>query len=235
MTKSCVIIPNPIKRRPREMVSRVHIVLFSLLLCVKIQFHRVVSFREMSDTLILPQNRVRRDGASRRHTWLGFTDGAFSLSLHFSGREFGFVRGERNAWWPPRRRRENETKSRRSTWKRKRGLVVTAGTDFIGLSSLYIFLLQGVAAPAFSRSRTRTQPSLLTLDVLSFSLSLCSLPTDPCIHRQPPHFVHCAFISSPTSAESSSLSRTPISHLETSLDHSLHRLFICDSPYFLHR
>ncbi|CAL1677851.1 unnamed protein product [Lasius platythorax] len=48
----------------------------------------------MNDSLILRLATARSDGASYRHTQLGFTDDAFSLFLHFSGCETGFEENE---------------------------------------------------------------------------------------------------------------------------------------------
>jgi len=176
-------------------------------LCAKIQFHRIVSSREMSDSLILrpaeshAMKRVVDWHVTRIYGWrFQLVSPFFWSRVRICERRAECRRGEE--------RENTETKSYRSTWKGERGFVVTAGTDFIRLSSLYIFLLQGVAAPAFSRSRILTQPSLLTLDdFLSLSLSSpAARTTDTCIHRQPPHFVHCAFISSPNPSSPRALS-----------------------------
>jgi len=124
--------------------------------------------------------------------------------------------------------RDKEASLNMGEKKRERGLVVTAGTDFIGLSSLYIFLLQGVAAPAFSRFRTCTQPLSLV-----FSLFLSASTTDTSIHQQPSHFVHRAFISTLSPSSTLSVVHSYFALRSQPLPTILYRLFICDSSYYL--
>lgn len=155
----------------------------------------------MNDSLILHQQYA----ASK---WI------VSLFLHFAGcvRLDLRRRKRRLAAEKAEGERDKEASLNMVEKKRERGLVVTAGTDFIGLSSLYIFLLQGVAAPAFSRFRTCTRPLSLVLS-LSLSPSLC-------FHHR--HFyspttrpILCTAHSFQPLVLLLSLSCTPISHLET--------------------
>lgn len=152
----------------------------------------------MNDSLILHQQYA----ASK---WI------VSLFLHFVGcvRSDLRRRKRRLAAEKAEGERDKEASLNTGEKKRERGLVVTAGTDFIGLSSLYIFLLQGVAAPAFSRFRTCTQPLSL---VLSLSFSLLPPPTLLFTNNRP--ILCTAHSFQPLVLLLLSLSCTPISHLE---------------------
>lgn len=133
-----------------------------------------------------------------------------SLFLHFAGcvRSDLKRRKRRLAAEKAEGERDKEASLNTREKKRERGLVVTAGTDFIGLSSLYIFLLQGVAAPAFSRSRTCTQPP-------SSPLSFTLLPPPTLLFTDNRPILCTAHSFQPLVFLLLSLSCTSISHLET--------------------
>ena len=121
-------------------------------------------------------------------------------------------------------------------WKGKRGLVVTAGTDFIGLSSLYIFLLQEVAAPAFSRSRI--QLSFFSLSI-TFSLFLSCFPRCTVGHLHSPAAapfralrIYFNALSPPSLSCILSIAHPLFALRNQPLPTTLHRLFICDSTFY---
>ena len=135
----------------------------------------------------------------------------------------------------PRRGCDRVNRNKRNKekrWIRVKGseFVVTAGTDFIGLSSLFISLLQEVQPPRFHALETKPFPlprqPLSLFFCFSLSLSVSPLPfwhfystmTRPVSYVARIHFIPLQ----------------PSTHYTSlSLSLSLHRVFIRDRSYFL--
>lgn len=137
------------------------------------------------------------------------------------------------------RGRTKEAKRKGESGVKGSEFVVTAGTDFIGLSSLYISLLQEVQPPHFHALEpdhplahspfTLFIPlSLFSLPLLPLSSPSRSILTLPFNDGRPRGF----FLRSTHSFHPSSASNPPPSRART-LPATLHRLFIRDSSYFL--
>ena len=98
------------------MIYHAYIVSGFFLFSVKIQFYRELWRNERFADIA--SHRIACDEASHRHTWLGFTDGAFSLSLHFSGREFRICEGRSERLVTAEEEEEEEEEEKRETRQR---------------------------------------------------------------------------------------------------------------------
>lgn len=164
MAKSCVIIPNPIKQELREIVSYVHIEPFF----PPLHKNSVPSSRKLS----LAKWAIRWycrgiacDGASRRHTWLGFTDGAFSLSLYFLVASSDLW--EENGMPGVAAEKEEGERDKEPSFdvkEKKRACCNSRHWLYRAFEFIYFSFTRGCRPRIFTLSNPYPMPSLFTLD-----------------------------------------------------------------------